>query len=207
MAMFCEDIINLVSRNKERNQLLNFLRKSIDTFVFGPHGIGKTTLTRAVANEYDSKFGRAVYIDCLLFQTANAILREILFSLGSIIASRSNYELTTRLKEKTKRLKLVIFLDHSENLKGYEILKILIGLNVRVCLVSDSFESYRKMGLFLKSRFANIMKIKKLPREKILKIIKKTTSVYRFPIADDLIQRILFRKLTKTTMNTKLKSM
>lgn len=193
MTIFCAGI-NPVNRNRERNQLLSFVRNSLDTFVFGLHGIGKTTLTRAVAKEYESKFGQAVYIDCLLFQTANAILREILFSLGSIIASRSNYELTKRLKEKTKRLRLVIFLDHSENLKGYEILKILVGLNLCVCLVSDSFESYRKMDLFLKSRFANIMKIEKLPREKVLKIIKeKTTSVYRFPIADDLIQRIVER--------------
>lgn len=184
--------MNLENRNKEKVQLLNFLRNSINTFVFGPHGIGKTTLIKTVVEEYNSKFGQATYIDCLLYQTVNSVLREILFSLGRIIASRSNYDLTKRLKEKTKKLKLVIFLDHFENLKNYEVLNILLGLNFCVCLVSDSFESYRRMSLILKSRITNVMKINEFSKDQILEIIKeRANSIYKFPIDENLLQRIV----------------
>ena len=121
------DLLHLKNKKKERKQLLNSLKSTLNIFVFGSPGIGKTTLIKNVAEEYNCKFGKSVYIDCLLYRTANSILREILFSLGSVIASKSNYDLAKRLREKTKKLKLVVILDHAENLKDYEILKFFFG--------------------------------------------------------------------------------
>lgn len=164
-------LAELPERKKEKAQLLNLLKNSINSFVFGSQGVGKTTLIRNVAKKYDNRLGQSVYIDCLLYQTANAVLREILFSLGSIIASKSNYELTKRLREKAKKVKLAVFLDHAENLKDYEILKILFGLNLCVCLVSTSVNSYRKLHLSMRSRIPNVMELQPLPKEVILDIL------------------------------------
>ncbi|MGF3522765.1 MAG: ATP-binding protein, partial [Candidatus Bathyarchaeia archaeon] len=111
------------------------------TMVCGSPGIGKTTIIKSVVEEVNGKLGQAIYVDYALYPTTNAVLREILTSLGSVIASKSNYELTKRLKEKTRKVKLFIFLDHFENLKNSDILNILLGLEFCVCLVADSFES------------------------------------------------------------------
>ena len=121
--------------------------------------------------EYNKKFGDAVYIDCSLYQTANAILREILLSLGSVVASKSNYDHVKRLKKKAEKLKLAVILDHFENLRTHEILKILLGLNVPFCLVSVSFVSYRKMSLALRSRITNVLKISPFTEEETLEIL------------------------------------
>jgi replication-associated recombination protein RarA len=187
MTLFA-GIINSNNRNEEKSRLFNSLKNSINTLVFGPHGIGKTTLIKTVAEEYNSKFGQAIYIDCSLYQTANAILREILLSLGSVIASKSNYELAKRLNEKTRKLKLVIFLDHFENLRNYEILSLLLGLGFCLCLVSDSFESYRKMNLTLRSKIANLMKIEKLSRDQISEIVKERIDP---TVSDELLHKVM----------------
>lgn len=180
------------NRNKEKAQLLISLKNSINTFVFGPDGIGKTTLMKSVVEDYNSKFGSAIYIDCSLYQTANAILRELLLSLGSVVASKSNYELIKRLKEKMKKSKPVIFLDHFENLKDTEILKMLLGLDSCICLVSDSFESHRKMSLFLRSRITNLVKISEFSKDDILIIMKeKLDSSKHESISETLLRRIV----------------
>jgi Cdc6-like AAA superfamily ATPase len=176
-----------VNRDKEKVQILNAFSKSINTFVFGPHGIGKTTMIKDIAEEYSSKIGQSVYVDCSLYQTANAVLREILLSLGSVIASKSNYELTKRLREKTRKLKLAIFLDHFENLKSNDILNIFLGLDFCVCLVADSFESYRMMNLSQRSRFVNVVKIEKLTDDQIKEALKEKAS---FKVSDELVRKI-----------------
>jgi len=175
-------------RVKEKAEMLSYVKNSINTFIFGPDGIGKTTLTKTVAEEVNSKFGQAVYVDCSLYQTANAVLREMLLSLGSVIASKSNYELIKRLKEKTRKPKPFVFLDHFENLKNYEVLNILLGLGLYVCLVSDSFESYRKMNLPLRSRITNIIKMEQLSKNEILEIVREGADP---DTSDELLQKIV----------------
>jgi Cdc6-like AAA superfamily ATPase len=176
------------TRIKEKDMLLNALGNSINTFVFGLHGIGKTTMIKDIAEEYKSKTGQPVYVDCLLYQTANAVLRETLLSLGSVIASKSNYELTKRLREKAKKLKLAIFLDHFENLKSTDILNILLGLDFCACLVADSFESYRMMSMTLRSRFVNVVKIEKLTDDQIIDVLKEKVNL---KASDELLRKIV----------------
>lgn len=158
-------------RSKEKAAILGYLRNSISTFVCGPQGTGKTTLIREVAKEVTDRFGQAVYADCSLYQTANAVLRELLIALGSVIASKSNYELTKRLKEKTRKAKLIVFLDHFEHLKNHEVLSILLGLDFCICVIADSTESHRTMSFDIRARLANIVKVEKLPDDRFLEII------------------------------------
>jgi len=175
-------------RSKEKAEILGYVRNSINTFVYGSPGIGKTTLIKSVSEEVNCKLGQAVYIDCYLYPTANAVLRETLITLGSVIASKSNYELTKRLREKTKKVKLAIFLDHFENLKSNDILNIFLGLDFCVCLVADSFESYRMMSTALRSRFVNIVKIEKLADDTVSEILKEKAN---FKIGNELLQIIV----------------
>jgi len=75
-------------------------------------------------------------------------------------------------------------------LKNYEALNILLGLDFCVCLVSDTFESYRKMSLILRSRLTNVIKINEFSKDQILEIIKeRVNSVYKFPMDDNLLKK------------------
>lgn len=180
-----EPTIDLI--DKEKTQLLGYLKDCVNTVVCGPSGIGKTTLVKTVVEEVSDRLGQGVYIDCSIYQTPNAVLREILLALGSVIASKSNYELTKRLKEKTRKLRLFVFLDHFEGLKGKDILSILLGLDFCVCLVADSFESYRAIGLTQRAKIANIMRIEKPTANQISEILRECSSS---KTSDELIQRI-----------------
>ena len=80
-------------REDEKSKLLNSLRNQNNVFVFGQYGVGKTTLVRVVSSEYQDKFGQGVYIDCSLYKTTNAILREILISLNYKRENITNYKL------------------------------------------------------------------------------------------------------------------
>jgi cell division control protein 6 len=175
-------------RESERVQIIGCLKNSVNTMVYGPFGIGKTTLMKSIIEETISSFGQAIYVDCSLYQTANAVLREILLSLGSVIASKSNYELTKRLKEKTRKVKLFVFLDHFENLKNNDILNILLGLDFCVCLVVDSFESYRMMSLSQRARFVNIVKIEKLTDDEVTELLRETVNL---KVNDETLREIV----------------
>jgi len=175
-------------RELERTQILGYLKNSVNTIVYGPSGIGKTTLIKSVIEEANNNLGQAVYVDCSLYQTANAVLREILLSLGSVIASKSNYDLTKRLREKTRKVKLFVFLDHFENLKSNDVLNILLGLDFCVCLVADTFESYRMINLTQRARFVNIVKIEKLPDDEVVKLLKENTSL---KVGNEVMRKIV----------------
>lgn len=159
----------------KKDEIISCARKSLPTFVYGAHGRGKTTLVNAVAEEMNSKFGQAVYIDCSLYPTANAILREILISLGSIIASKSNYDLTKRLKEKIRKARPTVFLDHFESIKKHDILDILSGLDLCVFIIANSLETYRMMPFNHKAKFANMVEIECFEDNQIEEIIKEKT--------------------------------
>lgn len=183
-------------RDQERALILGYLKNSVNTVVYGPSGIGKTTLIKSVIEEANNSFGQAVYVDCSLYQTANAVLREILLSLGSVIASKSNYELTKRLKERARKVKLFVFLDHSEGLKSNDILNILLGLDFCICLVADCFESYRAIGFNLRAKIANLVKIEKPTNSQISDILKDSVS----NISDEITQKIVERSGSNLTL-------
>jgi hypothetical protein len=160
-------------RNKEKAEIFSYVRKSVNTFVCGAPGIGKTTLIKSVVDEVNGKLGLAVYVDCFLYPTANAVLRETLTALGSVIASKSNYELTKRLKEKTKKTKLFVFIDHFESLKTNDILNIFLGLDFCICLVADYPQSYRFLNSNHRAKFTTILKIERLSTDQIVEILRE----------------------------------
>jgi len=184
-------------RSKEKAEILRYISKSINTFVFGPNGVGKTALIKAIVEEVNCRFGQALYVDCSLYQTANAVLREILLSLGSVIASKSNYELTKRLKEKTKKTKLFIFLDHFENLKKHDVLNILLGLNFCICLVADSLESYRFLNFNLRAKFANMMRIERFSDDRVSEILREMANNRT---GDEIIKKIVEKSMDNLTL-------
>jgi chromosomal replication initiation ATPase DnaA len=183
-------------RDQERALILGYLKNSVNTMVYGPSGIGKTTLIKSVIEETNNNLGQAIYIDCSLYQTANAVLREILLSLGSVIASKSNYELTKRLREKTRKVKLFVFLDHCEGLKNNDILNILLGLDFCICLIADCFETYRSIGFNLRTKIANAVKIEKPTNSQISEILKDSVST----ISDEIIQKVVEKSESNLTL-------
>jgi nucleoside-triphosphatase THEP1 len=174
-------------REKERALILSYLKNSVNTVVCGPSGIGKTTLIKSIIEEVNKSFGQVVYVDCSLYQTENAVLREILFSLGSLIASKSNYDLTKRLRERTRKVKLFVFLDHFDGLKNNDILNIMFGLDFCVCLVVDSFETYKSISFNLRVKIANIVKINNLTDEQISEILRDLVS----DISNEIVQLVV----------------
>lgn len=96
----------LLHREKEFAQLSNAIGL-VNTFVYGPIGSGKTLLLKHVIKRYNTtKNGRALYIDCSLYQTTNAVFHETLTALNSIVVSKSNYEIDqeTESEDKASRL-------------------------------------------------------------------------------------------------------
>ncbi len=184
-------------RSREKAAILGCLKNSISTFVCGPQGIGKTTLIREVAKEVNDRIGQAVYVDCSLYQTANAVLRETLIALGSVIASKSNYELTKRLKEKSRKVKLIVFLDHFENLKKHDILSILFGLDFCICIVADLLESHRAMSLEYRVRMANIVKIEKLTEDQFFGLVAEKADA---KTSDDIIRTVVEKSRGNLTL-------
>jgi hypothetical protein len=187
----------MIDCQKERDALLCYLKNAVSVFVCGPQGSCKSPLIRSVAEEVNDRFGQAVYIDCSLYQTANAVLRETLLALGSVIASKSNYELTKRLKEKTRKLKLFVFLDHFENLKKQDILSILFGLEFCVCIVADSPESYRTINPSIRVKFAGSLKIERLSDGQLLKVLSEKAES---KTSNDLIRMIVERSQGNLTL-------
>jgi Cdc6-like AAA superfamily ATPase len=123
-------------REKEFKQLKTCLVNSVSVFVHGPHGSGKTVLLKKALGELTRI--RAIHIDCSLYQTTNAILREILS--GSPVFSRSNYDLLKRVCDRTKGTKVVVGFDHVERLKEKEIISKFVALGFTVVVVARSEE-------------------------------------------------------------------
>jgi Cdc6-like AAA superfamily ATPase len=152
---------NILHREKELIQLSSAINV-VNTFVYGPTGSGKTLLIKKAIQDFNAKSsGMVIYIDCCLYQTTNAIFHEILLSLNTIVSSKSNYALTKRLKERVRRLDhgLSICLDHFERLKEIETVNRLLSLEIKLVIVSDSHETFRKLNSMGKANITNMIEI------------------------------------------------
>lgn len=185
----------LLHREKEFTQLSNAIGL-VNTFVHGSIGSGKTLLLKHVIKDYSTtKKGRAIYIDCSLYQTTNAIFHEILMSLNSIVSSKSNYELTKRLKVKVRRLDcpVIICLDHFERLKEVETVNRILSLGLGLIIVSESFDAYRRLNLEAKSKIANIMEIQTYTTSQAFEILKSRAeqALEQYSYSEDTIRKIV----------------
>jgi len=152
---------NILHRQKELAQLSNAINV-VNTFVYGPSGSGKTLLIKKAITDFNARRkGAAIYIDCCLYQTTNAIFHEILFALNTIVSSKSNYALTKRLKAKLRKLDygIAICLDHFERLKEIETVNRLLSLGTKLIILSESHEAYRRLNSMGKANITNIFEI------------------------------------------------
>ena len=184
----------LLHREKEFTQLSNVIGLA-NTFLYGPIGSGKTILIKRIIEDYDTtKNGRAIYIDCSLYQTTNAIFHETLMSLNSIVSSKSNYELTKRLKTKIRRLDcpITICLDHFEHLKEVETLNRILSLGLGLIIVSESFDAYRRLNPRIKSSIANIIEILSYTIDQAFDILQDRAEqvLEQYTYSEDTIKKI-----------------
>jgi Cdc6-like AAA superfamily ATPase len=152
---------NILHREKELTQLSNAIN-IVNTFIHGPSGSGKTLLIKKAIEDFNARRkGCSIYIDCCLYQTTNAIFHEILLSMGSIVSSKSNYDLTKRLKAKMKNFEhgLTTCLDHFERLKEIETVNRLLSLEIRLIIVGESYETYRRLNSMGKANITNIIEV------------------------------------------------
>jgi Cdc6-like AAA superfamily ATPase len=148
----------LMHREAEYRQLVWNLKNSVNTLVYGPHGSGKTALLKQAAAETNSGKVRVVYIDCSLYQTANAVLREIL--IDRPVASRSNYDLLKKLMERARNTKFVVCLDHIERMKQKEMISQLIQAGICVVIAAETVECLSELGLTVKTSIGSMVELR-----------------------------------------------
>ena len=162
---------SIVNREKELSQLKTNIANSVNTFMYGPCGSGKTLLIKKVVQTFGSAKGKAIYIDCSLYQTTNAILREMLSDRP--VFARSNYDLLKRLCERAKNLKLTICLDHAQKLKDTEIISKFTSLGFTTVVVSDNEDFLHSLDPWTMSNIAGIIRLEGYPPEQAFEILNE----------------------------------
>ncbi len=108
-------------------------KKPQNTFLFGPPGVGKTSVVKYVFREFEdySEQVRAIYINCWDFRTPTALLTQLIIELGFFVQRRgwSKDEIIGKLAEAlNKRAKgVAICLDEVDQLEVsvlYDLLRI-----------------------------------------------------------------------------------
>jgi Cdc6-like AAA superfamily ATPase len=199
---------NILQREKELTQLSKAIN-IVNTFIYGPSGSGKTLLIKKTIEDFNAhRRGYAIYIDCCLYQTTNAIFHEVLLSMGSIVSSKSNYELTKRLKAKTKNLEhgLTICLDHFERLKEMETVNRLLSLEIKLIIVGESYETYRRLNSMGKANITNIIEIPGYNEDQAFDILleRARESLEETAYSEDTIRKIIQTSTGNMTLGLNL---
>jgi len=183
----------ITGRESEISMLLGSMEIT-NTFLFGPSGIGKTLILKKTIEEFNSINRKAVYIDCTLYQTTNAIFQEILFSLGSIVSSKSNYDLTKRLRSKINHLgiKVIACLDHFEYLKEIETLNRLLSLGIGLVIVSQSKDALKRLDRRVRSTVTNLIEVKSYTPEQTFEILlnRAQEALAEYSYSEEIIRKI-----------------
>ena len=199
---------NILHREKELIYLSNAINV-VNTFVHGPSGSGKTLLIKKVIEDFNARRkGIAIYIDCCLYQTTNAIFHEILLSMNAIVSSKSNYDLTKRLKAKMRNLDsgLTICLDHFDRLKEIETVNRLLSLEVKLILVSENLETYRKLNAIGKANITNIIEIQNYGEDHAFEILldRAGEALEERAYSEDTIRKIIQNSSGNITLGLNL---
>ncbi len=123
-------------------------RKAQNTFIYGPPGIGKTSVIKNVFEEFEkySDQVRCVYINCWDYRTPTALLTQIIIELGQFVQRRgwSRDEIIQKLTETLKKRAkgLVVCLDEVDQLEMsalYDLLRIgqYVDTPVGIVLISN----------------------------------------------------------------------
>jgi Cdc6-like AAA superfamily ATPase len=198
---------SILHRQKELTQLSNAINV-VNTFVYGPCGSGKTLLLKKTIENFNARGVASVYIDCCLYQTTNAILNEILFSLNSIVSSKSNYELTNRLKARLRNLDhdITVCLDHFERLKEIETVIKILSLGMKLIIVAESHEVYRRLNSMGKSNITNIIEIPSYSEDQAFDILfdRARKSLKETSYSEDIIRKIVQTSSCNITLTLNL---
>ncbi len=110
-------------------------RKPINTFIFGPPGIGKTASIKFVFREFE-KFSnlKTIYLNCWEVNTSLAVLSEMTLHLGFFVQRRgwAKDEVFSRLVEALRKSKgAIVCLDEVDQLiyKDHSVLYDLLRIN------------------------------------------------------------------------------
>ncbi|MDI6826773.1 MAG: AAA family ATPase [Candidatus Aenigmarchaeota archaeon] len=171
------------------------LKSHINAFVYGHSGSGKTIMTKkAIEHFNESSRLKAIYIDCSLYQTTNAIFHEILLSLNCIVSSKSNYELTKRLKAKIRNLDspLTICLDHFEHLKEIETLNRILSLGINLIIIAETYDSYRKLNQTIKASITSLIEIPSYTTDQVFDILinRAEEALEKYTYKEETIRKI-----------------
>jgi Cdc6-like AAA superfamily ATPase len=178
-------------RDAEYSQLLSNLKNAVNTIIYGPHGCGKTTLLKRATHQINSSKVRAVYIDCTLYETANAVLREILFDRP--VSSRNNYDLLKRLIERARNTGFVVCLDHVQRLKQKKIIGQLVQVGICVAMACNSYECFSALDLSARTGIGSIIELKPYVFEEAFGIVRKKAIEYVLSDvwSDETVMRIV----------------
>jgi Cdc6-like AAA superfamily ATPase len=183
----------LLNRDRELDLLSNAIGL-VNTFLYGSIGSGKTLLIKKTIENYNTKGGKAVYIDCSLYQTTNAIFHEILTALNSIVVSKSNYDLTKRLKSKISHLDcpITICLDHCDHLKEIETLNRILSLDLNMIVISETQDFYRRLNQTIKAAMTNLIEIPSYTTDQVFEILmdRVEEALEKYTYSEDTIRKI-----------------
>lgn len=198
---------NILHREKELAQLSNAINV-VNTFVYGPNGSGKTLLVKKAIANANTRKGCVFYIDCCLYQTTNAIFHEILLSTNSVVSSKSNYELTKRLKAKMRQLDcgMTVCLDHFERLKEIETISRLLSLEVKLIIVAETYEAYRRLNSMGKANITNIIEIDGYDEEQAFDILldRARQALEETAYSEDAVRKIVQTSSGNMTLGVNL---
>ncbi len=190
---FLPDI--LVHREKEVAVVSSQANNGVNTFIYGPSGSGKTAVLKKVCVESSSTARRVFYVDCSLYQTTNAVLRETL--TDRLVFSRSNYDLLKKLKEWTLQHKATVCLDHFERTKEPEIVTKLLGIGLAVVMSGNNEDNLEELDIRTRSFISSIIAFAPYSIDQATSILKSR--------AEQALAKYTFKESTirKITDNTK----
>lgn len=114
--------------------------------------------------------------------------------LNSIVSSKSNYDLTKRLKARIKRLnsRITVCLDHFEYLKEAETLNRILSLKLGLLIVSDNFDSYRNLNPIVKASVTNIVQIPSYSVDQVTEILlgRAKEALNEYTYSEDKLKKI-----------------
>lgn len=160
----------LLHREKERAELTDNLKNSINTFLCGQCGSGKTALVKSAIRELNKK-SIVQYVDCSIYQTTYSILKEIL-PRSEFILYRSNYELIKELLKQTRERKFTVCFDNFENLKDKDLIAKFMSMGLTVVLISNNEEELELLNENVRSNIPGIIRLSSYTIEQSFDIIK-----------------------------------
>lgn len=182
----------ILHRDSERSSLLSNMKALANTLVNGRYGSGKTTLVKAVVKEYNELHdGKAVYIDCSIYQTTYSILKEVL-PKGELVVYRSNYELIRELRKYAKSSKFVIVLDNFDQLKDRNLISRFMSLGMCVFLVTDNEQNATVLNTNIRSNVSSTLTIMKYETEQAVAILRAYAmkGLNKWCYSDDVLRAI-----------------